>query len=97
VRFLHHYFMATTSTRGLPKGCLNPRMSNEANAKLQGKIMPIHPWPIGGVAVNIKPSAIPRGIGLCLKAWAASPGTQSGPYLSLQIDLVQATPQCTGS
>ena len=35
-------------------------------------------------------------IGLCLKAWAASPGTSSGAYLSLQINLVQATPQCTG-
>jgi hypothetical protein len=96
VRFMHHYFMATTSTHGLPKGCLNPRMSNKENAGLQVKIMPIHPLPIGGVAVNIRPSAIPHGIGLYLKAWAASPGTQSGAYLSLQVDLVQATPQCTG-
>jgi hypothetical protein len=97
VRFVHHYFMASTSDRGMPKGCLKPRMSNEANAKLQGKILPIHPWPAGGVAVNIRPSAIPHGIGLYLKAWAASPGTQSGEFLSLQIDLVQATPGCTGS
>ena len=96
VRFLNHNFTPTTSTRDLPKGCLNPRMSNEANAKLQGKIMPMNPLPLGGVAVNIRPSAIPHGIGLYLKAWAASPGTQSGNYLSLQIDLVQATPQCTG-
>jgi len=96
VRFVHHYFMASTSTRGLPKGCLNPQMSNKDNAELQGRIMPIHPLPVGGVAVNIRPSAIPHGIGLYLKAWAASPGTQSGNYLSLQIDLVQATPQCTG-
>jgi len=97
VRFVHHYFMASTSDRGMPKGCLKPRMSNEANAKLQGKILPIHPWPTGGVAVNIRPSAIRRGIGLYLKAWAASPGTSSGAYLSLQIDLVRATPRCTGS
>jgi hypothetical protein len=97
VRFLNHDFTPTTSTHDLPKGCLNPRMSDEANAKLQGKIMPMDPLPIGDVAVNIRPSAIRHGIGLYVKAWAASPGTHSGPYLDLQIDLVQATPQCTGS
>ena len=97
VQFLKHNFMPTTSTRDLPNGCLNPRMSDQANAELQGKIMPIDPLPVGGVAVNIRPSAIPHGIGLYLKAWAASPGTQSGAALSLQIDLVQATAQCTGS
>jgi hypothetical protein len=97
VQFLNHNFMPTTSTRDLPKGCLNPRMSNRENAELQGKIMPIDPLPVNGVAVNIRPSAIPQGIGLYLKGWAASPGTQSGNALSLQIDLVQATPQCTGS
>lgn len=97
VQFLNHYFMPTTSTHDLPKGCLNPRMSDRENADLQGKIMPIDPLPTNGVAVNIRPSAIPHGIGLYLKAWAASPGAQSGAALSLQIDLVQATPQCTGS
>jgi hypothetical protein len=96
VQFLHHDFMATTSTHDLPKGCLNPRMSDKANAELQGKIMPIDPLPLRGVAINIRPSAIPRGIGLYLKAWAAAPGTQSGTYLTLQADLVQATPPCTG-
>ena len=96
VQFLNHYFMPTTSTRDLPKGCLNPRMSNRANAELQGKIMPIDPLPVRGIAVNIRPSAIPQGIGLYLKAWTASPSTQSGAALSLQIDLVQATRQCTG-
>lgn len=94
VQFLHHDFTPTTSTHDLPKGCLNPRMSNEANANLQGKIMPMDPLPTGGVAVNIRPSAIPHGIGLYVKAWAAN-GNNGG--LSLQIDLVQATPQCTGS
>ena len=96
VRFLNHNFTPTTSTHDLPKGCLNPQMSDEENAKLQGKIMPMNPLPVGGVAVNIRPSAIRHGIGLYVKAWAASPGTHSGAYLSLQIDLVQATPQCTG-
>jgi hypothetical protein len=97
VRFLQHDFTPTTSTHDLPKGCLNPRMSDKDNAELQGKIMPGIPHLASGVVVNIRPSAIPHGIGLYLKAWAASPGTQSGAFLSLQIDLVQATPQCTGS
>jgi hypothetical protein len=66
-------------------------MSDEANAHLQEKIMPGIPSVARGVAVSIRPSAIPRGIGLYLKAWTASPGA-----LSLQIDLVQASPQCTG-
>jgi hypothetical protein len=68
-------------------------MSDEANAMLQEKIMP-GTGPLGGVAVTIRPSAIPHGIGLYLKAWAAGPSANGG--LSLQIDLVQATPQCTG-
>ena len=49
VRFLHHYFMATTSTHDLPKGCRNPRMSDRANAELQGKIMPVDPLPLQAV------------------------------------------------
>jgi hypothetical protein len=96
VRFLHHDFTPTTSTRDLPKGCLTPRMSDEANANLQAKIMPGIPHPASGVVVTISPSDIPHGIGLYLKAWAASPGTQSGAYLSMQIDLVRATHRCTG-
>jgi len=96
VRFLPHNFMASTSTHDLPKVCRAPRMSNEANANLQDKIMPIDPLPVGGVAVNFRPSAIPPGIGVFLKAWVASPGTSNGPYLSLQVDLVRASPQCTG-
>ena len=93
VRFLHHDFVPTTSAHDLPKGCLAPRMSDAANAGLQEKIMP-RTDPQNGVAVTIRPSAIPQGIGLYLKAWAASTGAHGG--LSLQIDLVQATPQCTG-
>jgi hypothetical protein len=96
VRFLPHNFMASTSTHDLPKVCRAPRMSNEANANLQVKIMPMNPPPLGSVAINFRPAAIPPGIGVFLKAWAASPGTTNGPYLSLQVDLVQASPQCTG-
>jgi hypothetical protein len=89
VRFLHHDFVPTTSAHDLPKGCLAPRMSDAANAGLQEKIMP-GAGPQNGVVLKIRPSAIPHGIGLYLKAWAASPGANGG--LSLQTDLVQATP-----
>ena len=71
-------------------------MSDKANALLQEKIMPLYPLPLKDVAINIRPKDIPDGIGLYLKAWAASPGTHNGPYLTLQADLVQASPRCTG-
>jgi hypothetical protein len=48
------------------------------------------------VALTIRPAAIPHGIGLFIAAWAAAPGTRSGAYLSMETDLVQASPQCTG-
>jgi hypothetical protein len=96
VRFLHHDFMATTSAHAIPKSCRAPQMSDEANAKLQEKIMPGIPSPMSGVVLKIRPLAIPHGIGLFLEAWAASPGTRSGAYLTMQTDLVQATPRCTG-
>jgi len=96
VRFLPHDFMASTSTHDLPKVCRAPRMSNEANANLQGKIMPVDLSPSAGVAITFRPSAIPPGIGVFLEAWAASLGTSNGPYLSLQVDLVRVSPQCTG-
>lgn len=49
------------------------------------------------VALTIRPSAIPDGIGLFIEAWAAAPGTRSGATLSLDADLVQTSPHCTGS
>jgi hypothetical protein len=49
-----------------------------------------------GVVLAIRPSAIPHGIGLFVKAWAASPGTGSGPVLSMDTGLVLVSPQCTG-
>jgi hypothetical protein len=45
----------------------------------------------------IRPSAIPHGIGLFIKAWAVTPGTHNGPYLSMDTGLVQVSPQCTGT
>jgi hypothetical protein len=96
VRFLHHDFIPTTSAHDLPKGCLAPRMSDAANARLQEKIMPGIPSPENGVVLKIRPSAFPHGIGLYMKAWAAGPGPQGGAYLSVQTGLVQASPQCSG-
>jgi hypothetical protein len=50
-----------------------------------------------GAALYVRPSAIPQGIGLFIGAWVAALGTRNGSYLDLQADLVQASPQCTGS
>jgi hypothetical protein len=50
-----------------------------------------------GVVPYIRPSAIPRGIGLSIAAWAAAPGTHNGTVLDLEADLVQTSPRCTGS
>jgi hypothetical protein len=104
VRFLSHSFTPTTSASAIPRACHPPPMSDAANAHLQEKIMPQvgpgagAPIPSGGaVNLTIRPSAIPRGIGLYLEAWAASSGAQTGPILSLQTDLVLASPSCTGS
>ena len=47
-------------------------------------------------AVILRSSAIPYGLGMYLKAWAPTPGTQSSASLVMETDLVQATPQCTG-
>ena len=103
VRFLSHSFTPTTSASAIPRACHPPHMSDTANAHLQEKIMPRPPGagapiPSGGaVVLTIRPSAIPPGIGLYLEAWAASSGAQTGPILSLQTDLVLASPPCTGS
>jgi hypothetical protein len=104
VRFLSHPFTPTTSASAIPRSCHPPHMSDQANASLQEKIMPQAgpgagaPIPSGGaVVLIIRPAAIPPGIGLYLEAWAAGPGGQAGPVLSLQTDLVLASPSCTGS
>jgi hypothetical protein len=148
VRFLPYQFQGGTGNEKMPSSCRAPRMSDEANAKLQAQIMPdvvpgklvpgsFHIYPGGfgymasdqssgyvlyishtpsgvptisqlkfpgaspGAVVYIQPSAIPRGIGLYLAAWAA-PGAASsdapeGPAYQLQAGLIAASPQCTGS
>jgi hypothetical protein len=115
----------------LPSSCQVPALSDQANAELQGKIMPPPPVPPGAkrmrftwtstvngkrvkhtgggyagtakdsrpdVALTIRPSAIPRGIGLNIWAWAAASGTQNGrPTLDMSVGLVTTSRQCTGS
>jgi hypothetical protein len=101
VEFSQTPFEGTTSTSAVPPSCTAPQMSDKDNAMLQEKITPSFGPPSGldpgSVALTIDPSAFPTGIGLYIKAFAASPGTENGPVFALQTDLVTTSPQCTGS
>ena len=78
----------------LPADCKNVTMSDEANADLQGKIlgMPMPPAGGEGIALTIYPRQIPKGIGIYL---AIQSGSNSRDW-GWGLDLVQATPACTG-
>jgi hypothetical protein len=95
VRFVHRFFQPSNSNE-VPKGCLPPHLSSQAMAKVDEKLIPNVTVPEADAAI-IRPSALPHGIGLYLKAWAPNPGTRSAATLSMEINLVQATPRCTGS
>jgi hypothetical protein len=101
VEFSETPFEGTTSPSAIPPSCTAPQMPDKGNARLQEKITPSFGPPSGfdpdSVALTIDPAAFPPGIGLYLKAFAASPGTKNGLVLSLQTDLVTTSPQCTGS
>ena len=93
-------FEGTTSSSALPPSCAVPDMSGKDSAMLSAKIMPFTGPPTPGqnsVALTINSSAIPPGIGVFIKAFAASPGTENGPIFSMENDLVMTSPQCTGS
>jgi hypothetical protein len=78
----------------LPRGCTAPAMSDEQNAQLQGKILgPPMMNPSTGIALTIRPRAIPAGIGVFL---AANTDQGQGGY-GWGLDLVVASPSCTGS
>lgn len=95
VRFTHHFFQPSGSM--LPKGCLAPPMPHQASIKLLERIEADNvAYVPRGVAFFLRPSVIPHGVGLYVKAWAPKPGTRSAATLSVQTALVQATPQCTG-
>jgi hypothetical protein len=82
-----------SDTPPLPRGCQNPPMSDEANAKLQSKILgPAPGMNVGSkVALTIHTAEIPKGIGLNLTVQA------SGTSWGWSLGLVLATPACTGS
>lgn len=60
-----------------------------------------YPGATQAAALYIQSSAIPRGIGLYLAAWAPpgsrNTGSREPPPYELQTGLVVASPQCTGS
>jgi hypothetical protein len=78
----------------LPRGCTAPAMSDEDNANLQGKILGMGLInPQTGIALTIRPRLIPAGIGIFLAANAA----QGHGGFGWGLDLVVASPSCTGS
>jgi hypothetical protein len=81
----------------LPAGCNDVKMSDEANTDLQGKILgwpsSISPDQAHGIALTIYAQQIPRGIGICL---AVQPDSSPHGSWGWGLDLVQATPACTG-
>jgi hypothetical protein len=104
VVFLPDSFTPTTSSSAIPKSCDAPQLSDEANARLQNKIIdPADAATIssavisGGAVLVLHPSAIPAGIGVFIKAFAAAEHTTTGPVFAMETGLVQASPLCTGS
>jgi hypothetical protein len=95
VRFIHRFFQPSNSN-DVPKGCLPPHLSSQAIAKVDEKLVPNMTVPEADAAI-IRPSALPHGIGLYLKAWAPNPGRHPAATLSMEINLVEATPHCTGT
>jgi hypothetical protein len=77
----------------LPADCRPAQISANENAVLQTKIAPREPIPSGTnkLALTLRPSAIPHGIGVYLAVSSCS-----DPW-SWGMDLVQASPHCTGS
>lgn len=82
-----------SDTPPLPRSCRNVGMSDEANARLQAKILG-RPAAAGAdfkIALVIHKAEIPKGIGLNLTVQS------SGSGWGWSLGLVQATKQCTGS
>ena len=91
-----------TDSPPLPAGCANASMSDEANANLQAKILGypvapvtgLAPGPVNGpgIAITIHQRLIPRGVGIYLAVQSGS----NRQHYGWSLDLVQATPACTG-
>jgi hypothetical protein len=80
-----------SDTPPLPKGCHEPPMSDEANARLQSEILQPSMHLHSGIALGIHTDEIPKGIGLNLTVQTSSNGW------GWSLDLVQVSPACTGS
>jgi hypothetical protein len=99
VNFPGHDFEPSTAGPPLPASCQAVTMSDAQNAHLQERILPMPK--LGGLkptdaVILIKPAAIPPGIGLSIEAWAAPAGTLNALTASVDTNLVQASPACTG-
>ena len=91
-----------TDNPPLPAGCANVSMSDEANENLQAKILGypvapvtgLAPGPVNGpgIAITIHQRLIPRGVGIYLAVQSGS----NRQHYGWSLDLVQATPACTG-
>jgi hypothetical protein len=84
--------MPTDAPSVLPAGCLEVTMSDVANANLQAKILaaPLSNLADGN-ALTIHTRDIPAGVGIYL---GIQPRTKE--HWGWSLDLVQATPACTG-
>jgi hypothetical protein len=82
-----------SDTPPLPRRCLDTSLSDEANARLQGKILgnSFMPEVRDGIALVIHANEIPKGIGLNLTVQSGSNGW------GWSLGLVRASPECTGS
>jgi hypothetical protein len=75
----------------LPASCRKAPMSDQANTQLQDRILvPATSPQIRSISLGVRPGAIPHGIGLYLAVHSGSQGWGWG------VDLVQASPACTG-
>ena len=104
VAFLPDSFTPSTGSGAIPPSCDAPQLSDKANASLQEKIITLGDASAissaiisHGAVLVIHPSAIPAGIGVYIKAFAAADDTATGPVLALETGLVQVSPPCTGS
>lgn len=83
-----------SDTPPLPRGCKNPPMSDEANARLQGRILgrpsEMRP-PRSKVELAIHTARIPKGIGLNITV------QMSADSYGSSLGLVEATRACMGS
>jgi hypothetical protein len=103
VEFLQHE--PTVYKHIPPQGCAYPSFpSVKADLTLENKIFPLPGGPPNKVGIShrpinltfvIRPSAIPPDMGIFWQIWIAK-AAKGFPSLSGNVDLVQASPSCTG-